>query len=438
MGLFVMLGMDQALNAYFFDGDATHQRDLVKTAVVFVGGMSVVGGVGLALCAHPLAKLLYRDSSPSIMFYLLAVSMVSSSVYGLLVAGLRLKMDVKRVNVLGLVFLGATVAANLTLVVILRLKAVGVIASNAIVNLLACSVAVIAGRDFVKGRVSFKLLRLLLPAGIALIPGTLSTLLLLSVDRLLLTQFVSQSDIGLYSIANKLASMMWVLFSASGYAWLPMALEMAHDREAPHQYARVFEFFAVAWAWTALALGLFAPEILALFTRTVYVPAAPYALALLIFTGPLSQATACFNIVLYARKRTFLVSLGAIVAAPVNIILNLVLDPLFGVWGAVWATILAGLVMVLVAYYAAQQTMQVPYRLVRLLALDAVYLGLLLSFLLVPALNTLLFKFGALLVLAVTALGVGIVSRQQLEASWQSLLDRLKGLARSSHSDQTC
>ena len=424
VGIFINLGVDQALNAFFFDDGPDHQRNLITTAALFVGGCGLVIGLAIAVLATPLAEVLFKDPSRRPIFYLLALSSITSPVYGIMSAGLRLQMRVKRVNALGLTYLAATVITNIVLILVLHLKATGIIVTNAVTNLTACGLSLILARDVLFGRFSRSLLRPLIRTGLSLLPGAISTVLLLQVDRLLLTQFVSAGDIGLYSIANKLASMIWVLFSAVGIAWNPMALEMANQPDAPHQYARVFEYSAIAWMWFALGLGLFAPEILTIFTRAAYVSAAPYTLVLLIFNGPVSMAAGTFGTILFARKHTRLISVPIMVAAVVNVILNLVLDPLLGVWGAVWATVLAGAVMMIGGYVLSQQAVRVPYRMGKVLCLAVVYLSLVAVFLTLPASNTIPIKVIAMIVLSLTVLLTGLISRREIEIGGQFLYFR--------------
>jgi O-antigen/teichoic acid export membrane protein len=428
IGICINLGIDQALNAFFFDDGPDHQRNLITTAALFAGGCGLVAGMAMAALATPLAVALFKDADRSPIFYLLALSSITSAIYGIMSAGLRLQMRVKRVNVLGLTNLAATVVINIALILVLHLGATGIIIANVVTSLIVCVLSLILARDVLFGRFSRALLLPLVRTGLHLLPGTVSVVFLLQVDRLMLTQFVSTGDIGLYSIANKLASMIWVVFSAVGIAWNPMALEMANQPDAPRQYARVFEYSAVAWMWSAFGLGLFSPEILTIFTRPAYVPAAPYALALFIFNGPVSMAAGYFGTILFACKRTRWMSLPTITAGAVNVILNLILDPVFGVWGAVWATVIAGGVMMIGLYWLSWRGMRVPYRMSKVLVLFTVYLVLVAAFLIVSPLHTVPIKLMALFALSVSVLLTGLISRRELAVGWQLLCGRVARL----------
>ncbi len=423
-----LMSMDGALNVYFFDGDAAHQRNLVTTATLLAGGLGLALGIVLFAAGSPLALFLFKDVTRRNLIYMLAISIVCVPVYNVILAGLRLQMGVARVNILGLVGLVSTVLCNLVLVLLLDLKATGIIAANMLVNVIAFGLALWLAHRSLRGRFSFSWLGPLARAGLGLLPGSISFLLLANVDRLMLTQFVSQTDIGLYSIANKLASMLWVLVGPGWSAWWPLALEMARKPGAPSQYARIYEYFMAGSMWLALGIGLFAPQILAVFTRDAYVPAAPYALLLLACVGPLGLSAYFFQIGLYVRKLTSLISLAYAVSAGANIVLNLWLMPHLGVWGAVLATILAALPLMAIMYRSSQRALFVPYRWGRVLAIGGTYLGLVLAFLFLPSLNSFLIKIVALLVFPLVVILCGIVTGDQIRIVLGTLWHRMARL----------
>ena len=413
---FLMLAMDQALNAHFFDGDDTYQRNLVTTALIYVSASGLLMTAMMAIVAVPLAQTLFKDPGRRYIIYLLSVSTTAGTAYSLLNTALRLRMSVKHVNTLGIAFLLTTVVNNILFVLVLRMKATGVVAATTLTNLIACGLALILANNVLRGSFSTRILKPLIRTGASLVPGAITGFLLLSVDRLLLTQYVSPSDIGLYSIANKLATMLYVLFSAAWSAWWPLALQMAGKPDTTRQYAQMFEYFIASSMLVSLALGTFAPEILILLTRRAYVPAAPYALALMVYFGPLSFAFSSFQIGLYVKKKTHLISVLFAISATVNIALNLLLDPLIGVWGAVWATVLSGGVLSTIAYFVSQQIFPVDYRLGRLFGLSAIYIGLTATFLLLPE-QSFPLKVGALFLFVITIVATGIVTLTQIKTA---------------------
>jgi O-antigen/teichoic acid export membrane protein len=432
-GIFTVIGIDLALNALFFDGDETYQRNLVTTALVCVTACGSLVAAFYVVAGARLAVWFFKDAGRVYMFYLYAIGSVSSPIVAVISAALRLRMGVKRVNVLAATSLLANVGTTIVMVLVIRLKATGIVAANMTASVVTCVTGLALAYQSLRGSFSPQLAKPLVRTGLTLVPAVASGLALAIADRLLLVWYVSQTDLGLYSIANKLASMLLVMLGATWAAWQPMALEMANQPDAARQYARVFEYIAAASMLLSLAVGLFAPEILLIFTRAAYVPAAPFTLVLTAYYGPVIFLESSLAIPLYARKRTHIVSVITFISAGVNIALNLLLDPWLGVWGAVLATVLAGGVAMAGTYIAGQRAMWVPYRLPQVCGLGGFYVVLIAAAVLLPALGPLAVRLAVWASFALAIAASGIVSRGQIQLAFQSAYTRLSSLVHTGH-----
>lgn len=423
-------GMDQALSAHFFDrpeaeGGDGWRRNLSTTALIIVGGLALVAALLVAAFAEPLAQALFHDPARRVTVLLLAVNVASLPLYNLTIVALRLRMRVAQANLVSLVYLFGLIGAAIVLVLGLRLRATGIIAANAIASTLATAIGLAVGARGLRGQPSVSLGRALLAVGVGALPASIGLLVFNNIDRLLLTQFVSPTDLGLYSIANKLSSMSYVVMSPVLAAWWPMALEMVNRPDAPRQFARFFEYFLVAGCLLALGIGLGAPEILTWFTRDAYVPAAPYALALLAYNGPVGFAFAFLQVALVARKRTGLISLAFLISAASNIVLNLILMPRIGVWAAVIATVVAGIIHTGILYRFAQRVYPVRYRWLRILVLLGGFAAIVLAFVAQPLPWPFWTRLLALALMVVLIFAVGVVTPAQVLDIARAALRRL-------------
>lgn len=424
VNIVIVLGTDQAMSAHFFDGDDTNKRDLVTSTLIYVALAGAVGCGVLFIFAEPIAITLFKDPTRQITLRLLAPYVLFAPLYAVLAAALRLRMGIRRVNILGFTYLITYVCLNVLFVLVLQFKATGVIAANVLAHVAGALAGLALVWKPLRGQFAATALKPVLTSGLALLPGMVGFILLANVDRILLTQYVSQSEIGLYSIANKLASMLYVAFSAVWSAWWPMAMEMAKQPDAPRQYARMFEYFIAASTVAALTMGLFAPEILRLFTSEAYWPAAPYATVLMIYTGPLAFMNGSFQISHYVGKRVGWISAAALVSAGCNIALNLVLNPIYGVWGAVIATVIAGAVFGLITYITGRGVLFVDYRWLRTGIVIGVYL-IVLGCVSLFASAAILVKIAAIALLMFTVISVGFVKTSQIRIGINALRRRL-------------
>lgn len=422
---FTLLGLDQALSVHFFDGDDARRRSMVTTAIVYVALASAAVAAALIAAAPLLADALFRDPTRAVTLRIVTVIVLTSPLYSLCAAALRLRMGVKSVNALGLSYLLALVATNVVLVLGLSYKATGVLAASGLANVVGCGVGLWLVLRSLRGRFDVRQLPPLLKAGAGLTAAGVGALMLANLDRLLLTQYVSQADIGLYSIANKLITMQSVALGIFWNAWWPMSLEMTTREGGTAAFPRLFEFFAAGSMFVGLALGVFAPEILAVFTRDIYVPAAPYVAGLAAGSASTFVLSNFALIALYARKRIGIVTALALFAAVVNLALNVVLNPALGVWGAVIATVAALVAQAAILAWAGRRAMAVPYRYERWAALAAVFLALLAAPYAAPWLASTPAKFALLAAYAVAVVLIGVVTTRDLAEGVRAARARL-------------
>lgn len=181
-----------------------------------------------------------------------------------------------------------------------------------------------------------KLLRLSFPMFLSGAMGTLMT----QTDILMLGLFLSVSDVGIYSIAVKLAMLNGFILSsvnvvvASKYARLHAAENQRHlMRQVARQTSKM-----IFWATLPIAIVLvvFGANILALF-GDVFPAGYPTLLVLVIgqFFNAISGSVAYFlNMTGYQSLYNYIM----MAAAAANIGLNLLLIPLYGILGAAIAS----------------------------------------------------------------------------------------------------
>jgi O-antigen/teichoic acid export membrane protein len=163
--------------------------------------------------------------------------------------------------------------------------------------------------------------------------------LLTSLDRWMLAELADATEVGLYSVAAKFASAVFLLNAAFGQAWSPFAMRMRRDRA---DYRDVYASVGAGWffvlAWVGCVLAVFAPELLALLTPPAY-HAAAFPMALLAMGSVLFGTTQITAVGISLSRRTHLFVRATWAVAGLNFVLNLLLIPIAGATGAALATV---------------------------------------------------------------------------------------------------
>ena len=95
--------------------------------------------------------------------------------------------------------------------------------------------------------------------GMPLVPSALALWAINFVDREFLVWYTNKAEVGVYSAAVKIASVVTFVMIAFRTAWPAFAYSIDDDSEAKRTYAFVLTYLLAFASWLALALGALAP-----------------------------------------------------------------------------------------------------------------------------------------------------------------------------------
>jgi O-antigen/teichoic acid export membrane protein len=207
--------------------------------------------------------------------------------------------------------------------------------------------------------------------GVPTMPAELSLYALNFIDRIMLVRFVGLAEAGLYSLAVKFSQVVTVLVRAFSLAWPPLAYSIREDEDARRTYALIVTYFSLLAATVVLGLSLEARWV----ARALAAPEffESYKAVPLVSTGVTLYALFLVLVVVAGRVgRTGLNFPVTAFAAAVNIVLNLLLVPPYGLVGAGIALVGSYAAMLTVMYFVTRRIFFVPFewgRLARILVL---------------------------------------------------------------------
>jgi O-antigen/teichoic acid export membrane protein len=189
-------------------------------------------------------------------------------------------------------------------------------------------------------RYDHEAVRRLVIGGLPFAATGVSVMIYFHIDAVLLAYLVGEAETGLYRAATN------VMFAASGFsaaivlALFPMVAER-HERnreETVHLARNAVSYSMVLALPMAFGGAALAAPLIESFYRTSYAGAEP-VLTMLVWWLPLSFVTNVFGYVLGAIGRQSAVLRVTIINAVFNVLLNLLLIPEFGAFGAAIATV---------------------------------------------------------------------------------------------------
>ena len=204
------------------------------------------------------------------------------------------------------------------------------------------------------------LLRRMLRFGLPTMPAELTLYSLSFIDRIIIVRLAGLAEAGLYALAVKFANGMQVLVRGFHLAWPPLAYSIADDDEARNAYALIVSWFVAVIAYAVVGLWLLAPWLVRLLADERFFEAQDVV-------GPLAAGTALYAlylvlvVILGRTGRTELSFPATLTAVVVNISLNLILVPEYGIIGAGIALGASYVVVVAMMYAIVRRLFYVPY-----------------------------------------------------------------------------
>jgi O-antigen/teichoic acid export membrane protein len=356
------LGLEPALAAFYFETREDEQRKLIaSTSIQFRLASSIVLAVIVVMFAPQISATIFGIAEHAPYFRITAAAVPLFLAVSMFKQLLRLDFSPWKFNIIGVGY--AAVYAGLAVFLVTRMKMGvagvlwGILASAAC---FAIAGGIFTARHFspkFSGRILKDMLRFSLP----LLPSLFACWVIDFSDRYFLTRMGTLEQVGIYSAGARISSIV-ILFSASfQMAWGPYALSIQHDDGAREKYSRGLLVFVCAALAGGTAITIFARQILVVLAQPKYY-AAEEVIGLLVLATVAYGAYLVANIGLLITKKTTLTSFAIAVGALVNIGLNFMLIPKFGMMGAAAATLVAYFAAFVLLYGFSQKYYPIDYR----------------------------------------------------------------------------
>jgi O-antigen/teichoic acid export membrane protein len=196
---------------------------------------------------------------------------------------------------------------------------------------------------------------------IPLIPASIAFWIVNLSSRYFIQAYSTTSEVGVYQLGANIAMIMAIITTAFQQAWGPFGLSIYKQPEAQIVYANVFLIYVWLTVSLGTALAIFAPEIIYVFATSDYIGASTIVGILAfgyVFIGLNYIANTGPAIV--KDMRPF--GRAAIIAAVINISLNLLLVPILGKTGSAISTLISLAFISIFVFYKSQHLYPIPYR----------------------------------------------------------------------------
>lgn len=338
---FAMAGMNEAVLRFSVSKESSNETIASNSLLVVL--------LGWVVCwlLFPVFRAFSIIGNNIVFFLLLLCLMSFNYVFMQLLRGIG---KTKAFAANGVVVAFATAVSNVLALAVFHLGVGGYLASMVIAQFVGAVHIVLSCRLWTL--LSFKsldkrALKSMLEYCIPLIPNSLMWWIMSASDRYVILYFLGAGANGIYNVAQKIPSIVNIVYNIFMQAWQISAIEERDSEENAKFQSTVFRYIFLVLAVASSLIAATAYPVYTFLMSSTY-EGAWQPVALLSFANFFSCIGAFFGTTYVVTKESKKAFLTTAIGAVVNIVLTLVLVPVMGIMGAAAATVVSYVVIALV------------------------------------------------------------------------------------------
>ena len=374
LSILYLQSLEGVLTRFHYDyPDKQQRKKYYGTIWLLMISVSLLASLFLESIGEPLSRFLFKDV-PYVPYFQLIVwtTFITNSSFILMRAVLRVQEKPVAFVGLNLTMFVVNTALIIYFVVINEQGALGNLQGRFWGSLIVAVPVVIV---YLKGATlswSWEPVQKSLKFAIPLVPHLLSLWILNLSDRLILQNYVTLSELGIYSLGYQVASILQILAFSAMNAWSPFFYKSAGEPNAPEMLSRFSTYYWLIVIMLGTGLATLAQDTLVvMISRPAYYNA--YQVVPWVVLGFVMRSFYfVFVTALYYAKQVKALPVVTIISGTLNIGLNLLLIPRFGYMAAAVNTFVAYAFQTSVMYFLAQRAYWMPYEYLRIAKLFGV------------------------------------------------------------------
>lgn len=330
------LQIEQGIFRYLLDCRENKEKQitLITTVSKFILVQSAIC-ILIFLCASPFIHNEYK--------YFLMANLLMGILSSISLQICRGLGDNKTYAVGSFITGALTVILNVIFIVAFKWGAYGMLIATAISNLL-CAIYVFVKKKIYKyidiKQNDKKLLKDIVKYSVPLIPNMISWWIVSASDRTIISAVIGVAQNGIYSAANKFSGIFSTLYSVFNLTWTESASININSEDRDEFFSKIFDF--IVRFFGSLCLGTIAvmPFVFGILVNEKFAESY-YQIPILILGSVFNILVSFLGSVYVAKKLTKEIAKTSIIAAIINIVVNIALINQIGLYAASISTVIA-------------------------------------------------------------------------------------------------
>lgn len=360
----LQLGLGSALFKYYSysdnSGDAKKKnKQIISSSFYFLIAFSLAAIFSFYQVRQYISKLLFNSDSFSNLIILMLITVFFQLFWVIPTAYLRIQNKSVLYSILNGAQFIFQIGIIIFFMVVLHKKIDGVLLGRGLTAFLFAILFIGVVKKQLDFRFSFPVIKELLSYSLFLVPVSIGIMVLMLSNRYFILLFRDSEQLGIFSVANKIASLVLIAVMSFQLAWPSIMFRIREYQNAENYYSRIFSYFIIVFFTFALALTFFSRELTLVLATKDYI-AGVFLIPILslsyLFYGLFYVGTVGINIF----KKTYYQTIAMIVGAAANLVLNYILTNAYGIRGTACALCISFALVGLLSFYFSQKVYYIP------------------------------------------------------------------------------
>lgn len=266
-----------------------------------------------------------------------------------------MKYKVKKLILLKFIITTITLLAIIYFVVIKKETIIGIYLGYIIGNLLVLFYIIYDNKEKMKLIFEYEFFKKCFKFSSGLLLGSMSYLILAAIDRYFLKEYRSFSDVGIYSMGYKFASLIEIFFITSfKKVFTPFKFQEYQNENFEYKINKFFDYYNILGIIIFLIISVNIKLVLYIFSTKEFIGA--YLITPIItFSYLLYGQIEFYSLGINLKNKTYITSFILSFGGIINILLNIFWIKKYGMYGAAFSTVFSYLVMMNFYIYISQK-----------------------------------------------------------------------------------
>jgi len=370
--ILLTMGISSAVYRFYFQHDEEGRKEVISTALVFVSVFAIFMVMLLSSFSQVISSVIFKTSDYSHYLFFIFVATFFDLIALVPITYVRALKRSTFFTAVSILRLTLALSLNIYLIVFCKMGIMGVLWSGLISSFVVAVITLAFTFKKVGLRFSFSKAKEMLKYGLPLMPETIFIFVIHFSNRQFLQHFLTLDDVGVFSLGYKFSMMLPFLISQPfNLIWSTYRFEIFHQENAKRLYSRILTYYFLVTAAFFVALIVLIKDIVFVLSAESF--HAAYKVVPLISCGlVLWGLVGIFDLGILLKKKTYLKAIFGMVGMALSLLLNYLLIPTLGIFGAAVASFCAFASMSLMSYISLVKLYPLKFEWKRILKIISV------------------------------------------------------------------